>query len=439
MAMNIRSFCFAVAALLVSGTGFCAEPAAAPKPNIILILADDLGLGDVGCFGGPFKTPHIDAMAARGLRFDRAYVTPLCGPTRCQVLTGRYPFRTGLINNQSANAIQPSRDVMIPSIMKKAGYVTGSVGKWGQMCLGPGDWGFDEYLTFKGSGRYWASQGPEYVVNGQQRRLKEHEYLPDVMHRFAADFIASHKDQPFFLYYPLSSVHGPILRTPDSKPGAGPAALYRDNVEYMDKLVGQLFDELDRHQLREKTLVIFVGDNGTARFGVDAATVHGRAISGNKGTMLDGGAHVPMIATWAGTTPEGKVSTDLVDGTDFLTTFADLGGAALPAGVTLDGHSFRAALQGQPGAPREWVYVELNGRSYVRDARWKLTNHGQLYDLSDAPFVEKLVPAEGEGPDAAAARARLQALLDAHPTAPGVELELKQRKAARRALLKQPR
>src|SRR5438105_875207 len=115
-----------------------AEKSGAAKPNIILILSDDVGLGDVACTGGPFKTPHIDALASGGTRFEYCYATPLCGPSRCQILTGRYPFRTGLINNQSPNAIRPQREIMIPTVLKKAGYVTASVGKWRQMCLGPG-------------------------------------------------------------------------------------------------------------------------------------------------------------------------------------------------------------------------------------------------------------------------------------------------------------
>lgn len=417
----------------------CAAAPAPDRPNMILILADDVGLGDIGCFGGPFRTPRIDSLAAGGLRFDRAYVTPLCGPTRAELLTGRYPFRTGLKNNQSHNAIQPAREVMIPTVMKQAGYVTASVGKWGQICLGPGEWGFDEYLVFKGSGRFWASQGGEYVVNGQKRQLKEHQYMPDVMHTFLTEFLEKHQAQPFFAYYPLSSIHGPILRTPDSQPGAGPAALYRDNVEYMDKLVGRLLDELDRLKLREKTLVLFVGDNGTAHFGVEAATVHGKAISGNKGTMLEGGAHVPMLASWPGTTPAGVVNTDLVDATDFLATLVELGGATRPAGVTLDGRSFAAALRGEKGTPRDWVYVELNGKSYVRDARWKLTNHGELFDLADAPYREIAVARDTGDTEAVAARARLQEVLDTHPAAAGDELKPKQQKARRDRPVKQPR
>ena len=399
-------------------TLLAAEKSATQKPNIILILSDDVGLGDIGCTGGHFKTPQIDALAKAGTRFEYCYSTPLCGPSRCQLLTGRYPFRTGLINNNSHNAIQPGHEVMIPTIMKKAGYVTASAGKWGQMSFGPGEWGFDEYIVFPGSGRYWRDQTTHYRVNGEQKELAEGQYLPDIIHDFLVNFINHHKEQPFFIYYPMSHIHGPIVHTPDSKSGATADELYADNIQYMDKLVGKLVAELDRLHLREKTLVIFTGDNGTARFGADTATVDGRRISGRKATMLEGGSRVPLIANWPGVTPAGKVNHDLIDFSDFCATVAELGGAKLPEGVRLDSRSFAGQIKGEKGSPREWIYVELNGKSYVRDSRFKLTNNGELFDLSDAPFKEIAIEKTSADSGATAARKSLQAVLDDHPTAP---------------------
>jgi arylsulfatase A len=389
------------------------------KPNIILILSDDVGLGDIGCCGGPFKTPQIDSLAKGGTRFEYCYSTPLCGPSRCQLLTGRYPFRTGLINNNSHNAIQPGREIMIPTVLKKAGYVTASIGKWGQMSFGPGEWGFDEYIVFPGSGRYWREQTTHYRVNGEQKNLPDGQYLPDLMHEFLVSFITRHKDQPFFVYYPMSHIHGPIVPTPDSKPGADADELYRDDIAYMDKLVGKLVAELDRLHLREKTLVLFTGDNGTARFGVDTATVNGRTISGMKGTMLEGGSRVPLIVNWPGVTPAASVSQDLIDFGDFFATFAAFAGAPLPEGVKLDSHSFAPQIKGEKGTPRDWVYVELNGRSYARNARFKLTKGGDLYDLSEAPYKEIPVSATTTDAAAIAARKELQQVLNDHPAAPG--------------------
>lgn len=398
-----------------------------------MILSDDVGLGDIGCTGGPFKTPQIDSLAKSGTRFDLCYATPLCGPSRCELLTGRYPFRTGLINNNSHNAIQPGHEIMLPTVLKKAGYVTASVGKWGQMSFGPGEWGFDEYLVFPGSGRYWREQTTTYRVNGERKNLAKGEYLPDIMHQFIVGFLEHHKDQPFFLYYPMSHIHGPIVPTPDSKSGATRDELYRDNIAYMDKLVGQLVAELDRLHLRQKTLIVFAGDNGTARFGVDAATVNGRRISGQKGTMLEGGSRVPLIVNWPGVAPAGTVNHNLIDFSDFFATFASLASAPLPDGVKLDSHSFAPQIKGQPGTPREWVYVELNGRAYARDSRFKLTKRGELYDLSEAPYKETPVATETVDSAAVSARKRLQAVLAQLPTAPAGKEGNAAQRARRRA------
>src|SRR4051794_2444722 len=156
-----------LACTLIAGPASAAD--SAPHPNIIFIDSDDVGLGDIHFTGGPFNTPKIYKLAAEGTRFTYCYATPLCGPPRCQSLTGRYPFRTGLNSNQSHTAVDPKSEIMIPTVLKKAGYVTGSVGKWGQIQLGPGEWGFDEYLVFPGSGHYWSYQNPVYTVNGEQK------------------------------------------------------------------------------------------------------------------------------------------------------------------------------------------------------------------------------------------------------------------------------
>ena len=410
------------------------EPASNAHPNIVLILSDDVGLGNIHCYGGPFETPNIDKLASGGTKFTYCYATPLCGPSRCQLLTGRYPFRTGLSSNQSRMAVDPKREVMIPTVMKKAGYVTGSVGKWGQIQLGPGEWGFDEYLVYPGSGRYWRAQTTTYNENGKEVDLPENKYLPGIMQKFATDFIDRHKDERFFLYYSMSHMHGPIVRTPDSKQGADKDELYTANVEYMDKLVGEIVAELDKRNLRENTLVIFTGDNGTAKFGEQVATVDGKQISGMKATMLEGGSRVPLIANWPGTTPAGKVNNDLTDFSDFFATSADLGGAKLPEGVKIDGVSFAPQVRGEKGTPRDWVYVELNGRSYARGAKFKLTAGGELFDLSEAPFKEIPVAKDTTDEAAKAARKSLQAVLDDHkmlPPVPAAKQPAKQRRKAR--------
>ncbi|MCL5271006.1 MAG: sulfatase-like hydrolase/transferase [bacterium] len=247
--------------------------------------------------------------------------------------------------------------------------------------------------------------------------------MPDLMHEFVTDFMTRHKDQPFYLYYSLSLIHGPILKTPDSKEGADANELYDDNIAYLDKMVGKLVGELERLGLREKTLVVFMGDNGTARFGAGRGTLDGKPISGQKGTMLEGGSRVPLIANWPGTTPAGKELDDLVDLSDFLPTFAVLAGAKLPEGVKIDGHDLAPQLKGEKGRPREWVYVELNGKWYVRDKGWKLTRDGDLFDMSNAPWDEKPLTKGAGGAEAESARKRLQAALDELNPAAGKQVE----------------
>lgn len=383
-----------------------ANAADAAKPNIIFILADDVGLGNISCYGGAFKTPNIDALAAGGTRFERCYANPVCGPSRATCLTGRYVFRTGMLTNGYGDRMR-REEIMVPKVLKPAGYATASVGKWSQIALEPSDWGFDEYLRFEGSGKYWSSQVKTYKENGQDKELGE-RYLPDVMHEFLMGFITRHKDGPFYVHYPISQMHNQMLRTPDSVPGTKDN--YADNNAYMDKLVGRLVADLEKLGLREKTLLIFVGDNGTAENGAEAATVDGRAISGRKGGMLEGGARVPLIVNWPGVTPAGKVLKDLTDLTDFMPTFAELAGAKLPE-VKIDGHSLAPQIQGQPGTPREWVYVQLAGARYVCDARWKLTQEGKLFDLKEAPFTELAVAADTTDAEAKAGRDKLQAVL----------------------------
>jgi arylsulfatase A len=242
--------------------------------------------------------------------------------------------------------------------------------------------------------------------------------MPDVMHQHVTDFISRHRDEPFYVYYSLSHVHTEILPTPDSAPDSKDH--YADNVAYMDKLVGKLVAELERLKLREKTLIVFLGDNGTATGRAARSTVGGRRLSGQKGSMLEGGALVPLIASWPGTTPAGRVSSDLVDSSDFFPTFTELAGAELPEKTILDGRSLAASLRGERGQPRDSIFIQLARMWYAREAAWKLNQAGELFDMAGAPFEEKLVAADAKDPAATAARARLQAALDRLNPAGGI-------------------
>jgi len=401
----------------------CAADAPKPvtsKPNIIFILADDLGLDGVNCYGSDVrKTPQIDKLANSGIKFQTCYSAPLCGPSRCALMTGRYAFRTGGITNQSWRPGGPGAisadEQPIAKMLKLGGYSTGMAGKWRQVGETPNDWGFDEYTTDPTAGGwYWQTT---HLKNGKEVTVPEGTYAGDVVHEFAVDFIRRHKDQPFFFYYSMHHVHGPIQRTPDSPKGAQHGAeRYDDNIAYMDKQVGAIVAELERLGLREKTLIMFSGDNGTAL--TFPSPVHGRMINGKKGSMLEGGSRVPLIASWPGVTPSGKMNNDIINFTDMHATFLELAGVQPPAGFKYDSRSIAPQLRGERGKPRDWAFVQLGAKWFVREQGWKMNESGELFDMSDAPFVEKLVAEADDNAGSKAGRARLTSVLaDLNPVA----------------------
>ncbi len=400
---------------ILPSTGAGADPNVAgrsQRPNILFILADDYGIDGVGCYGSDrFKdrTPHLDALAKTGTRFERCYAAPVCGPSRCLLITGRYGFRTGGLSNATAERPTPKTEPSVAKILKQSGYVTGMAGKWRQMGGTAGEWGFDEYLMSDTPSGH--SHVKTYSENGKKVEKEAEVYYPDVQQAFALDFLRRHRAEPFYFYYSSHLVHDPIVPTPDSKQGQeSKQVLYDDNVVYLDRQIGQLVSELDNLGLRERTLIVFSSDNGTD-VGRGPSTMGGRRLSGGKRDMLEGGVGVPLIASWMGTIPAGRVLRDLVDFTDVLPTFADVAGAKLPDRVTFDGRSFAPQLRGAKGTPREWVFVQYGNNWHVRDDLWKLNESGELFDLKDAPFVEKPVPADATDASASAARERLQAVL----------------------------
>jgi arylsulfatase A len=377
------------------------EPPAVPgkrPPNVVFILADDLGFDLLSCYGSDqFKTPRLDALAEQGIRFRYSHTSPVCGPSRCQFTTGMYPFRTSHVeNNKHVESIDPTGLPSVAKVLKGAGYATGLYGKW-HMSRMPQDWGFDEFGA-RGA-KYWMG------TDKDGKRL----YGQDVLYDAAADFVRRHAAHPFFLWYSLHVPHAELSYTPDSAPetvaqfkdrGLDPKArkalgqtIMADNLAYMDKLIGKLMAELDRLKLRENTLVVFAGDNGSGGW---FATVGGRKLAGAKRHMQDGGATVPMIACWPGTTPAGKVCDDLVGFEDFLPTFAELAGAPLPKDKAIDGVGFAAQLRGEKGKPRETIFTQYRDHWFVRDHRRKLYDDGRLMDVTDYPFKEKELPADAE-------------------------------------------
>ncbi|CAN5367548.1 sulfatase-like hydrolase/transferase [soil metagenome] len=410
--MNRREFLKATAATaaVLAGPQWLQAANTTPgvKPNIILILADDIGIPGLGCYGGEFTTPHLDNMAKAGMRFDQCFTQSLCAPSRAMLMTGRFPFRTGAVSN-SARSLRPTKETVIPKILKEAGYATALAGKWSQMAFmetaeeGKA-WGFDEFLTWDGAegGRYWK---PSLCRDGKSVAVTEKDFGPDLLNDYVIDFIGRKKNEPFFVYYPMTLIHSHLYATPDGKSGRG---LLADNIAYMDKLVGKVLSKLDELKLRENTLVLFSGDNGLDIGG----RMNGRPISGGKGSLLDGGSRVPLIASWEGTIPAGKVVNDLVEFSDVYATLAELSGAKLPAGIQLDSQSFAPQLKGEAGKPRDWVFIQLADEWYVRDQHWKLTRAGTLFDMKEAPFKEIQVAPDAADPTAIAGRKKLQGILD---------------------------
>ena len=407
-----------VLALLIANTALMAQT---KKPNIIYILADDLGIDGLSCYGADlYKTPVIDKLAKEGIRYTNAYTAPLCGPSRALILTGRYAFRTGAVNQDMTGEMSPAVETMMPLILKQAGYTSSMIGKWGQLPLGPAEFGFDDYLRFFGSGVYISTdeKKQKYVLNGQESILKDKEYMPDLMHTHVEEFLSKHTKDPFYLYYSLVHVHGEIIATPDTKPGTTEFKdLYTDNINYMDKLVGKLLRTLDSLKLRDNTLIVFMGDNGTAGQAAAIGTVNGKKIIGKKGTMQEGGSLVPLIANWPSTIKKGTVSKDLIDATDLIPTFAEIAGAPLPTNNILDGKSFAYQLKGAKGVARDWIFTELGNDWYVRSANWKLNRAGQLFDMRNAPFEEKEVAIDDSNK---AEKDKLQNVLDSLNPAGGI-------------------
>jgi len=373
----------------------CASPLAA-APNIVMIMADDLGFECIGANGGSsYKTPEIDQMAREGMRFDHCYSQPICTPSRVKLMTGISNIRNyvefGLLDPEQTTFAQ---------LLKRKGYATCVVGKWQLKggFEGPGHFGFDEYALWQLTRRPSRYPNGGLEINGEEKDFGGGVYLPDVVNNYACEFIERNRERPFLLYYPMILTHCPFEPTPDSEdwdpasPGSktykGDAKYFGDMVAYMDKLVGKLLRQLDHTGVRENTLVMFVGDNGT-----DTPVVsrwQGRDLAGAKGKMTDAGTRVPFIASWPGTIPAGQVSEELVDFSDFLPTMCEVSGIKVPAGI--DGRSLLATLRGGGQRHRDWIYMwySRNGgnaaaRQFARDRRYKLYGDGKFYDLLADP------------------------------------------------------
>lgn len=382
-------------------------PKAPKRPNIVLIMADDLGYETLSVNGSEsYSTPHLDALADGGMNFTDAHALPLCTPSRVQLMTGRYNFR-----NYIGFGLLDPKETTFGHLLQKLGYITGVVGKWqlhghkrqrklaGRTGSLPEQVGFDEYLLWQvkeyDGFRY---KSPSLVGNGYEQQTIARGYGPDLFVDYIEDFFVRHKDKPFFLYYPMVLTHDPFWPTPahptyaDFKPTrkVNNPKYFADNVAYMDKLIGRLMARLDVLGLRENTLVIFLGDNGTDRN--VTSQWQGQQIRGGKSLTSRWGTHVPLIVNWQGKIAPGQVNDNLVDLTDFIPTLLEAVGVKRPRDLVLDGQSFYPQLIGTSSKGRDWIFGHYEPRwgnikkaRYVHDKHWKLYGDGRIYDLQSDP------------------------------------------------------
>ena len=371
-------------------------------PNVIVIFIDDMGYADIGPFGAEgYPTPHLDRMAADGMRFSDFLVSSaVCSASRAALLTGCYHRRIGIAGALGPNAEHGinANEVTLAEICRQKGYATACYGKWH---LGhhpkflPTEHGFDEYFGLPYSNDMWPLH-PMYAnlpPDSEQRKRgfpplpliegsrvvdsevtgQEQTQLTTWYTERAVSFIERHKDHPFFLYVPHSMVHVPLFVS-DKFQGKSGRGLFGDVVMEVDWSVGQILETLRKHQLDEKTLVIFTSDNGPwLSYGDHAGSAE--PLREGKGTMFEGGCRVPTLMRWTGRIPAGTTCEELASTLDILPTVAHLIGADLPQ-HPIDGHDISPLMFGVPGAqsPHEAFYCYYSGGQLqaVRDRRWKL-------------------------------------------------------------------
>jgi uncharacterized sulfatase len=347
------------------------------RPNVIILLADDLGYGDLACFGHPkFKTPNLDRMAAEGARLTQFNTpAPFCAPTRASLLTGRCPFRCGLSENpapdfggQYKDLALPASEITLAQVLHNAGYATGMVGKWhlghSKKEYYPVRRGFDDYLGIL----YSNDMRPVQLIDGEE--VVEYPVVQATLTKRYTDralkFIDKHKDQPFFFYFAHAMPHKPLAASEKyyQKSGNG---LYGDVIEELDASVGRVLAKLKELKLDDNTFVVFTSDNGPWYGGSSGG------LRGMKGTSWEGGYRVPFIARWPGKIPAGHVSKEPAVTMDLFATSLAVCGIAPPSGRVIDGADIRPLLTSDAKSPHHAIIGAQGSRlATVRDARWKL-------------------------------------------------------------------
>ena len=398
------------------------------KPNIVIFLADDLGYAGLSCQGcQDIPTPHIDSLAANGVRFTDGYANhPVCSPSRAGLLSGRYQHRFGFEHNSgperfaAGNFGLPRGEPTLAERLKTAGYATGMVGKWHvgfKEGLRPHERGFDFHYGFLSGARTYLPGNPDVdpLLRNGQPVTDEKEYLTDAFAREAVAFIERSKDRPFLLYLAFNAVHGPMEATrayEERFPGvADPLRrTHAGMVAAMDDAVGRVLATLRQHHLEENTLIVFYSDNG----GPTPQTTSSNApLRGYKGQLLEGGIRVPFLTQWKGRLPAGKVYPHMVMGFDVHATALAAAGVPLPTDKPLDGIDLLPLVRGEAGGvAHDRLFWRAGQQHAVRMGDWKL-----VVTRGGAPELYNLSQDIGETTDLAAKEpatlAELQAAYDA--------------------------
>jgi len=403
------------------------------KPNIVLIMADDMGYECLSCNGSlSYQTPNLDQLAKQGIRFTHCISQPLCTPSRVKIMTGKYNYR----NYEYFEYLNPNQKTF-GNYMKEAGYATCISGKW-QLNGGahklPGNddverpyhFGFDEYCLWqldkpKSEGERYAN--PLIIQNGKKLEGLENSYGPDIFSDFVCDFIDRNSSKPFFIYYPMVLVHDPFVPTPDSPEWAYKSKRYEKNtshfkemVEYADKLVGKVESKLKEKGLWENTIFIFTGDNGTNV--TITSKIKSGTIKGGKSFTINAGVHVPLIASWPEYMKKGKVHESLIEFSDFLPTLIEAAGGKIPT-TEIDGKSFLSVLKGTNVSTRETAFVHYdpqwgktseNRNRFAQTVEYKLYRDKRFFKL-DSDSLE-LHPLTIFTPKEIKVRNELQRILD---------------------------
>lgn len=389
-----------------------ANPASAPiaamrKPNIVFILADDMGYGDLGCYGQKkIRTPNLDRMAAEGMRFTQAYSgTSVCAPSRCSLLTGLHTGHSYIRANRElpgeGQIPLPAGTFTVAGLLKDSGYATACAGKWGLGFIGtsgdPLKNGFDHFFGYNCQ-RQAHSYYPDHLWRDEERvPLDGKTYSHDLMTEDALQWVKAHKAGPFFLYLAYTAPHENIA-VPELEPYVKELPwkphqkTYASIVSRMDRDVGRLRALLKELGLEQNTLVIFASDNG--QDGPDAKFFDSNGgLRGTKRDMYEGGFREPFIACWPGSIKAGTVEKTPIAFWDFLPTAAELADAKIPQGKTTDGVSIAGLLRGGPAPKRDYLYWELHEGRFIQALRqgdWKVVKNGpnatvELYNLADDP------------------------------------------------------